>query len=210
MKNLLKPWTWGIEYILYDDLISYYAFFSAILAEITFLWAFQYDFAKIFTILLSICIVNVIFAAWSYGHDGNLPERVTHLIFCGVFVVAFVIGCFYSILASIALFVIPFAFVPLWMFINGFLISIPCGYSEEHIRVKIFKLFNAQKIVYGLVQFVKVVGPVIIIAIFLFQTPIALGLKIALPLFYLFLAPAIAYMEDSLATLNIFELFMPY
>lgn len=205
MKKLIYTWSCGWEYLLYDDLFSYYAFFTAILAEIAFLWAFLPNIAFPFTIFLTICILNVCFCACIASH----VPRASCIIYSGTFLAVLIIGCFINVLASILLVILPFIFTIIGNFLKMLQISIPIGFPDESLEVKVFNLFEKKHWVYLLSQIFVTFGPFIIFTIFLALSPISILLKVIIPLIYLLIMPLIAYMEDSLATLSIFELFLP-
>ena len=205
MKKIIDTWFCGWSYLLYDDLFSYYAFFTTILTEIACLWVFFPNIAFPFTILLAICIFNVCFCA-SIAY--KVP--ITCFIYCGTFIAVLIVGCLISFWASILLITLPFILTVFWIFLKSLQISIPIGFSDKNFRVRIYNWFESKHIAYYLSQFFVTFGPFIIFTIFWAMTPISFLLKILIPIFYLLIMPFIAYMEDTLATLNIFELFFPY
>lgn len=205
MKKIIDTWFCGWCFLLYDDLFSYYAFFTTILIEIAYLWAFVPSIALPFTIILATCIFNVCFCA-----SITYKVSITCFIYLGIFILSMIIGCFISFWTSILLITLPFILTVLLMFLRSIQISLPINFSDKSFFGRIYNWFENKNIVYFISQILVTFAPFIVFTVFLAMTPIPLLLKILIPIFYLLIMPFIAYMEDTLATLNIFELFFPY
>lgn len=207
MSDWFEDWSSLFELLLGDDLISYYAFFTTILAEIAYLWAFKSNVAGIFTIILLGFIANVIVTAFLKGYlirtrKSNIVSSIAYiLIYLGLFAWG---ACYAGLKTSAILTAIPFAVSFLSVNIRYFQNTI--FQTNMKIQYKLSNFFG--KGIGALVSQICIIGiPLFVFAIFFSKIPnIPTFLKIIVPIIYAFIAPYIAYMEDDIATMNIFEL----
>ena len=149
MKSLVECWLTGIEYLITDDLISFYAFFTTILAEIAFIWASAFENAFAFSVILMLCILNVIVCSFYKGeYEGCKQERLVARIYVIIFAIMFLIGLFIKPLVAIILFAIPIAVTALWVGIRSFQDSVFCGKFPKIVLLisKIFQNPNTDNI----------------------------------------------------------------
>lgn len=209
MKNFLYNYFGGLELLLSDDLISYFAYFTTILIQIAFLWAFEISNALFFTILLLICIVNVFIAAfWKSYVEGSKAEIIQSVAFPSAIVALFIVGCKANFVTSLLLFSIPLVVTRLWIIIREFQNTEFLGYNPESMTMKISKLFH-NKFVYILSYVITMIVPIGLLILFTAMTALPTYLKILLPLLYILISPYIGLMEDEIATCSIFELMVP-
>ena len=90
MSDFLNNWDASVELFFGDDVISYYAFFTTILAEISYLWVYMTDIAKPLTFILLGFIVNVLVIAFVKGHF--IGTRKANIITSIVYVLSKVFG----------------------------------------------------------------------------------------------------------------------
>lgn len=213
MKNLIencrKNWIEGLRYLIVDKHISFYTFFTVILAECSYLWAF-YEFAvavPITVILLGYMLNVIVFARLKGNTEGTKLEKVFSILYVGVFVTLFVIGCFFNWALSIITTAIILGVTALWIVIRNY--QTPFYYLPEDLP-KIARLINevfSNKIFWILSQIIIIGGPFIVLVIFFFKIPfIPIVIKVIIPLLYLIFSPLIAHFEDDSAACNIFEL----
>ena len=120
MKNLIENWNNGLHYLITDDLISFYTFFTIILAECSYLLGF-YEFADaipITIILLGYMLNVIVFARLKGNAEGTKLELVFSILYVTVFVTLFVIGCFFNLAISITTTAILFGVTALWIVIR--------------------------------------------------------------------------------------------
>lgn len=205
MRDLFENWMMGISYLITDALISFYAFFTTILVEIAFLWAFGFEYSFAFTILLMACIINVLVCSWFKGeYEGCKIERIVSRIYVIVFVLLLAIGLFVDWLAAIVLFVIPIAVTALWIWIRGFQDSVFIG-KHPKIILRIADFIH-NPIVWVISQIIVIGLPMFMFIYFLYQTPLPIFYKFVIAVLSVFIAPLMAFVEDDWATCNIFEL----
>lgn len=209
MKNLIENWNNGLHYLITDDLISFYTFFTIILAECSYLLGF-YEFADaipITIILLGYMLNVIVFARLKGNAEGTKLELVFSILYVTVFVTLFVIGCFFNLAISITTTAILFGVTALWIVIRNHqdtFYYLPDGLPK--ITYLINNLFG-NKIFWILSQIVIIGGPFIVFVIFCTKIPfLPIVLKVIIPLLYLSLSPLIANYEDDSAALNVFEL----
>lgn len=64
LEDVFEAWSDGLGYLIGDELNSYYTFFTVILAECAYLWAFyEKEIAMPFTVILFGYALNVIIGA---------------------------------------------------------------------------------------------------------------------------------------------------
>ena len=207
MKNLTYAWKSGLSYLFTDDLISFYTFFTIILSEIAFLWAFTPEpYAIPFTFILSGYILNTTISAFIQGMWEAAPiQKVFSVIYILIFAGLLLTGCFFNITISILTFIIPIIITALWIGIRVFQ-DTEFGNKPAKLIEFISKLFN-NKIFYVFSQIVVVGGPVILLTIFIVFIPmLPIAFKIIIPIIYCLIIPLIVALEDETAACNIFEL----
>lgn len=202
MKGLFDSWRGGWELLIDDELISWYSYFSIVLAEIAFLWGFLPDIAMPFTILLGASILNVIIMGFLKGAREGAKEEVVFTILYAIFFASiFIIGLFFNWIADIVLFAIALIFTAIWINIRDFFATIAYRFSKK----KIFKKVNRK--IARIIAEIFVIGlPLVLFVCFVALSPLPVLVKIILPLIYTLLIPVIVYMEDGFAACNIFEL----
>lgn len=209
MKNLIENWNNGLHYLITDDLISFYTFFTIILAECSYLLSFHEfaDAIPITIILLGYMLNVIVFARLKGNAEGTKLELVFSILYVTVFVTLFVIGCFFNLAISITTTAILFGVTALWIVIRNHqdtFYYLPDGLPK--ITYLINNLFG-NKIFWILSQIVIIGGPFIVFVIFCTKIPfLPIVLKVIIPLLYLSLSPLIANYEDDSAALNVFEL----
>ena len=209
MKKLIENWNNGLHYLITDDLISFYTFFTIILAECSYLLSFHEfaDAIPITIILLGYMLNVIVFARLKGNAEGTKLELVFSILYVTVFVTLFVIGCFFNLAISITTTAILFGVTALWIVIRNHqdtFYYLPDGLPK--ITYLINNLFG-NKIFWILSQIVIIGGPFIVFVIFCTKIPfLPIVLKVIIPLLYLSLSPLIANYEDDSAALNVFEL----
>lgn len=209
MKKLIENWNNGLHYLITDDLISFYTFFTIILAECSYLLSFHEfaDAIPITIILLGYMLNVIVFARLKGNAEGTKLELVFSILYVTVFVTLFVIGCFFNLAISITTTAILFGVTALWIVIRNnqdTFYYLPDGLPK--ITYLINNLFG-NKIFWILSQIVIIGGPFIVFVIFCTKIPfLPIVLKVIIPLLYLSLSPLIANYEDDSAALNVFEL----
>lgn len=209
MKKLIENWNNGLNYLITDDLISFYTFFTIILAECSYLLSFHEfaDAIPITIILLGYMLNVIVFARLKGNAEGTKLELVFSILYVTVFVTLFVIGCFFNLAISIITTAILFGVTALWIVIRNnqdTFYYLPDGLPK--ITYLINNLFG-NKIFWILSQIVIIGGPFIVFVIFCTKIPfLPIVLKVIIPLLYLSLSPLIANYEDDSAALNVFEL----
>jgi len=207
MKKFLKNWKGiAINYLISDDLISFYTFFTVIFAECAYLWAFQPSSVAIrLTIVLLAYIANVIVFAWLKGwYEGNREEPIIARLYVVNFIFIFVIGCFINFWINLVLTAIAFGVTFLWINIRTFQDTQLMGWRG--IVGAISKLFN--NVVFWLISQIVVLGlPFAAFTWMLALIPgLPLWIKIVIPIIYFVIAPFIALLEDEMVAQNIFEI----
>lgn len=206
LANLFGSYASFVWLLLEDDLISYFAYFTTILIEIAFLWAFGVPSAFFFTVLLIFCIMNVFVASfWKARVGGSSGEIIQGIAFVAVIVILFLIGCKEDIVTSLLLFGLPLIVTKLWIIIREFQNTAFVGYDPNGLTMKISKIFQ-NPLFLGFSYLITIGLPFILLVVFTAMTPLALHLKIILPIIYILISPFIACIEDDIATCSIFEL----
>lgn len=207
MKYLFESWKGiGINYLVEDDLISFYTFFTVIFAECAYLWAFQSKtIAATFTAILLMYIVAVLVFAWLKGcFEGSKREPYIAKLYVISLLAIFLIGCLINTCISLVLTAIAFGVTFLWINIRTFQDTQLMGYHG--IVGAISKLFN--NTVFWVISQIIVIGlPFTVFAWMLALIPgLPLALKIIIPVVYFLVAPFIALLEDEMVAENIFEI----
>ena len=207
MKKIINEWKYGLAFLFDDDLISFYTFFTIVLSEIAFLWAFMpISQALPFTFILSGYILNVIISAFIQGMwETTITQKIFSVIYIFIFIGLLVTGCFFSIVVSILTFIIPIAITALWIRLRFFQ-DTEFAYQPAKFTEFISKIFH-NKVFYVFSQIVVVGGPIILLTIFIVFIPmLPIAFKIIIPIIYCLIIPLIVALEDETAACNIFEL----
>ena len=207
---MLESWFEGWTYLFNDDLVSYYSFFTAIFAEIAFLWGFGVEGAMLYTILLLGCIANVLFVAFMKGCwfcETKERQQLLSRLYCAIYLFLIITGCLNSIKLTFALFVIPVAWTGFSIWLRGYQNSVfgPGFSKKEHVMYVISKIIQIPIILF-FSGVLLLLAPVGLVTYFVAHIEMALIWKIVLPVMVVIFAPFWAYIEDSWATQNIFEL----
>lgn len=208
MSDIFDNWLDGLSILITDDMISFYTFFTVIFAEISYLWAFmQVKNIIPITIILFGYVLNVVIAAALRGYCflSATLEKICQIVYVLVFIILFVVGCFFNWIAMLITTVILFSITALWIGIREHQDSVYVGYEASLVNF-INTLFR-NKVFWLLSQIIVIGGPFIAFTIFCANIPnLPIFLKILFPLIHLILSPLIAYFEDDSATCTIFEL----
>lgn len=209
MKNLIGNWLEGLSYLINDDLISFYTFFTVIFAECSYLWAFHESTVAIpITVILLGYMLNVIIFACLKGFtEGTKLEKVFSILYVSVFVTLFVIGCFFNWAISTITTVILLGVTALGIIIKNYTNTSTFIYFPK-VKPKIVCLISfVNKFLYVASQIIIIGGPFVVFWIFFVKISfLPIALKVIIPLLYLIFSPLIAFFEDNSATCNIFEL----
>lgn len=211
MKRLIEVCFSGIAYMIGDDLISFYAFFTTLLAECAYLWAFHSSSIAIpFTIILIGYIVNVIVMGWLKGMwEGERKEVVFSVLYVLIAVGLFAVGCVVDVKMNICLTLIALAVAGLSIAIREEqdTIWIGMGYTKLHkIGYFINSLFR-NKVFWLISQIIVIGAPYVTFVVFFAMIPaVPIALKIIVPIVYFILMPFIAYIEDEIGANNIFQI----
>lgn len=201
---MLERWSEGFECLLSDDLVSYYSFFNAIFVEIAFLWGMKVEGAPLYTILLLACIANVLIIAAIKGNTtSEVVCTICSPVYCMTYLVILAVGCRYSVETTCVLLVIPFAWTVICTSLRSCLNSVFFGYDSKFMK---FINFIQTPIIGVAVQLMTLLLPIVLMGVYLARLEIAFLLNVAIPLIALMVGPFWAYIEDSWATQNIFEL----
>lgn len=185
MKSLMQHWKEGLSYLFSDEnLISFYTFFTVILAECVYLRSvYANSIVMPFVIIFLGYIVNILVCAWLKGNwEGTRLEVVFTIIYCIVFIMLFIIGCFINMKVSIIMTAIPLmaTAIAIW------------------IREKFCNIL-AQIVVVGI--------PIVAFAVSIFSfSTFQVAIKAIILVIYALCVPFIPYIEDNTAALNIFEM----
>ncbi|MGN1298856.1 MAG: hypothetical protein ACI4UE_02590 [Candidatus Scatovivens sp.] len=201
MKKIVEFWKRGITWLITDDLISFYTYFTIIFAECAYLWShFSASVAIPFTIILLAYVLNVIVFAWLKGNwEGTRKELIFSILYVIIFIGLFIIGCIYKTSISIILTIIPLVITFIWIQLRTFQDTINISRSTD-------KLFS-NKFFYILSQVIVIGCPYIVFVIFIAMIPtFPIILKVLIPIIYLPCIPLISLFEDETASCNIFEI----
>lgn len=211
MKDLFESWMDGLGCLIDDDLISFYTFFTLVLAEISYLFAFQpLEVAKPLSLIFFGYMLNVIICAVVKGNfEGTKLELICSIVYVLVFVALFIIGCIINWKITLICTIILFGITALWIAIRDHQDSVYAYKGQttrEKLALKINSLFRNK--VFWIVSQIIVIGAPFIAFIVMFANIsfIPTALKIIIPIVYVILAPVIAFFEDASACCTIFEL----
>lgn len=204
---MIDNWLEGWANLLSDDLISYYSYFTAIFAEIALFWGFGVENVLFYTILLLGCVVNVLITAFLKGcWFAETKKRQTALghLYALTFLILFIIGMWGDLDNGPILFGIPLVWTGFTIWLREYQNSaFGFGFPDRVYKISAFiqkpvVLVSSQILLIGL--------PITVLGYGLAQIDIAIGYKIALTVLSIIMAPVWAYIEDTWATQNIFEL----
>lgn len=199
-KNYFNTWKEGFSYLLSDDLISFYSFFTIIFAECIYLKVFcsNSSVAIPLIIVLLSYIVNIIVSSWLIGnYEFTDKVKKYSIIYLIVFVLLFIIGCFINIKLNVIITIIPLAFTKLATIIRDF---------QDIEYIVLPDLITINLLIIS--EIIVVVIPFFTLILSIVNIPmLPIWLKVTLPLLYFVFMPFISYLEDVLASKNIFELF---
>ncbi len=199
MKKIINAWRLGVECLLFDDLISYYVFFTVAFTQCCYLFSFkEYDVAYKLTWVLIGYVVLILGMAW-FKYNTFKLDRAVPILGSIIFIALSYVGCTISLKT--------FAFM-LLILISSTIVSIELR-DVQTCGVMIFRKDKYNKIIEYTLLFITVGIPFILFTVFLCMIPsLPIAYKIVVPIVYLSLAPFISYIEDSWACNNIFELFI--
>ena len=206
MKKILNKWNFGSFCLIQDDHISYYTFFTIILAECSYLWVFHKpEIAIPLTLIMLGYIANVIVTAWIKGIvEGSVFDTIMSAFYVFVFLFLLVLSFKYNIALSIIFNVILFAGTAIAKLIRGFQDSVHL--TDNKFILFIDKLF-ANKTFWLISQIILIGIPFVTFTLLFVQiTYIPVILKIIVPFLYALILPFIAALEDDLCARDIFEL----
>lgn len=211
MKDLFESWMDGLGCLIDDDLISFYTFFTLVLTEISYLFAFQpLEVAKPLSLIFFGYMLNVIICAVVKGNfEGTKLELICSIMYVITFVVLFIIGCIINLKITLICTIILFTITALWIAIRDHQDSVYAYKGQttrEKLALKINSLFR-NKVFWVISQIIVIGAPFIaFIVMFANISAIPTVLKIIIPIVYVILAPVIAFFEDASACCTIFEL----
>lgn len=213
---MIEKWLDGLEYLLTDDLIDFYAFFTTIFAEIAFLWAFFPENALAITIILLVCIANVVICAYLKGACvsfcikgkryglADISKPIWSIVYCIVFLIAIIAALIINGIGAV-LIMIPIAVAGIWIKLREWHNTTFIG-EVFKISAAISEFLYKHKIICIIYQVFIILIPFATFTVFLAFTSIGLILKIIIPIVYLLVSPFIAYIEDELLGETIFEI----
>jgi len=205
MRDFWDNWYEGLVYLFTDDLISFYAYITTVLAEIAFLWGFFPEIAIPFTFLLSLSIVNLIVCSGLKGmFEGNKLELIGARSYVIIFGILFIVGFFFNWLANIILFIIPLIVTFLWIQIRVFQCTAFCGKFPKVIMF-FAKIFRNK--IFWLISLIFVIGaPFALLVAGICLTGLPGWIKMLMVAIYAIFIPFIPYAEDNLGASNVFEI----
>jgi len=207
MNRLIGKWLDGIGYLIFDDLISFYTFFTVAFAECAYLWNYKpSSIALPFTIILLCYVLNVIICAYLKGrYEGTRTELIISRIYLVVIAALLFASCRIDATASIVLNTLLFGITMIWMVIRIYQNTDFSNDSDERVQI-ISKLFK-NKVFWMNSQIVVVLAPFIALAVYVNMiSNISIILKVIGLILYFICIPFIAVFEDESAVCNIFEL----
>ena len=203
VKSVAEMWvSIFFNYLIEDDLISYYTFFTLIFAECAYLFASKpLKLAIPFTILLCLHMVNVIYCGYQkFMFEGTKKEPVIIIVYIAIFVVLVLIGFIFSIPLSLVLIAIPLVITYLWVKIRSF--QDTRGWDNKLID----RLFE-NRVFYWVSQIIVIGLPFATLIVCFAAIPkVPLALKIIVPIIYLLIIPFFSWLEDTIVAENIFEI----
>lgn len=190
MKKILKKYFDGWLLLMFDELGSFYAWITAILAIAVALWVYKVEDALAFSILLILAIANIIACGWWKGEiEGTKKEVVQIKVYLINFVILIIIGCIVNCSLT------PYIVASL----IGVGIIYYVGHSIREVLSDIF-LFMILSIV------LSIILPLGGLIYFVSQTTIALYLKVVISVIYILITPLFSYLQDRLCACSVYEL----
>jgi len=192
MQRIIDKWKFGLEALLFDDLISYYTFFTILFTECFYLFAFHnFGIAIKFSAVLIGYVVIVLIAARL-----KMCTDLASFVYLTMFLALFVVGCFINWELCLILTLIP-------LLITSTFITL----RDMQDSWEVFENYIFNKIVEGILILITVGIPFILFTVFFSMiSEIPYILKIIFPIEYLIICPFISAIEDDWAACNIFEL----
>lgn len=187
--NLLKKYFAGLGLLMFDELSSFYSWITSILAIIVSLWVYNLEEALVFSILLFFAITNIIVCAWWKGEvEETKKEELQTKVYVINFVLLLVIGCIinFTLMAIIVAVLIGLAII--YFVSNNFRIM-----SDNIFYIILGIIFGLLLPLGGLIYFI-------------FQTTIAMYLKVLISVIYILITPLFSYLEDNLCACTVYEL----
>ncbi len=208
MKYLAEFYKNGWLCLLYDDLISYWTFFTVSLIEVAYLFAFEIEGAVTATVFLAICIAGIVASAFSKEAVQFSTEEKDQAILCRIgFLVLFIIAAFVDFFPLVPVLLIPFAVSYTWEKIREIQNSVPVGFPKDSLTVKLFEIIHINWI-YVLSYVITIGVPLVLLTLFIAQIDaLPVALKIILPIVYVAISPIFALCEDGIAACTISDLF---
>lgn len=210
LSGFWDDWFEGLTYTITDDLISFYTYFTLVFAEIAYLWAFIPGIALPFTGLFILCILTIIICSYIKSEvEGGRPELFVSRIYTFLFLVFFVVGMFIDWKANLILFLLPlgitYLFTKIRMLQQTLVFVADINKLVVKVAMSLLRFFNKRTVWY--ISQVVILGvPMVLFIWALWQTGLTESAKLFVSIGYVFLSPLLAFMEDSLAAQNIFEL----
>ena len=203
MKKLFKPQIDGIILLWMEDTLSFYTFINLTLAECVWLYGFaDIKIAKSLIVILLLGISNLIINSYVVDEfEGTVIGKVASLLYLVVFAILFIIACLIDVLIGGMLFIIPLAITGIFLEVR----KIQTTASLEKTN-KICTLLN-NNTVSLLTQIMVLIGPVLTLTISIVMIPnLTTWIKTILIIATIAFAPALAYIEDNMAAMDIFEI----
>ena len=201
MKKVIENYFDAIYFLRTDDCVSFYTYFTIILAECAFLWShYSASMAIPFTIILVAYIINVAVTGVLKGYwEGDRKELVFSILYVVNFICLFVIGCCIKLTMCIVLTGIPLIITAIWIQLRTFQDTTGISEVTDKLRKINFIWYFVQLIVLG------VPYALFLISIIQIHT-LPIILKVLILILYLLCIPFIVLLEEEFAAINIFEL----
>lgn len=179
--GLIKCWRDGLRYLITGGSISYYIFFTMIIAGGAFLWIKPTSKTIPFTVILLGYILNVIVSAYFKGYwEGTKKERVVSIVYTALFIGLFILGCCLDAIDSLNLTIIPL------------------------VTTAYFILIMDQPF-WNILKKIEFVLPFMFLILIVIISTFTLIQKVIILFFYFLFVPFISFVENYTAC-NIFEL----
>ena len=207
MKRLIGSWLDAFGYLLDDELISFYTFFTVVFAECAALWAFcSASIAIPFTVILIAYILNILILSDLKGKYEGCKKEVTISIFYVIITLAlFITGFFFDWRINLICTAILFGVTALWIGIR--LHQCTLYVNSRNVLVMLINSLFQNEIFWVFSQIIVIGAPFAAFVTFFAMIPaIPLALKIIVPIAYFILIPFIAVLEDETAACNVFEI----
>ena len=195
----------GLDFVIYEDLISFYAYFSTVFAEIAILWAFFPTVSLTFTILLLSCVMTVLVCSFYKGrYMGEMTELFIAIEYVFALAVIFINGLVINWLFALILFTLPFIVSAIWVAIRR-LQNIELTEDEPKIIIFIHDMFE-NSIIWTISQIILIGVPFLVFSWAVAQNRLPSGTTFVLIMMFIFFIPITSYLEDELGAQNVFEI----